>query len=142
MNDTEKMGIVGTRLFWKLFTSPCCRGYDDRKLRGHIRLFKLFMYWARLTNRKVLIKKMFFDFTGYSPFTFLELFITKTNKHHNEPFSYNYETPKDAWMDVFRLRLCAISLAIGGNSTVGIYNKFIEIERDWRIFLEKNEDKL
>jgi hypothetical protein len=84
---------------------------------------------------------MFFDFTRYSPFSFLEHFITKTNKHHNEPFSYNYKTPKDAWMDVFRLKQCSIS-PIGGNNLVELYSKFIEIERDWRIFLTKNQDKL
>lgn len=137
MNDTEKMGIVGTKLFWQLFTSVTFRGYSDVKLKNHVRIFKLFMYWARLSNRKMLIRKMFFDITLNSPFRFLELFISKVNRPY-----FHYRTPKDAWMDVFRLNLCAISIVIKGANSVEIYNKLLVIENDWRNFLEKNSDKI
>lgn len=137
MNDTEKMGIVGTKLFWQLFTSVTFRGYSDVKLKNHVRIFKLFMYWARLSNRKMLIRKMFFDLTLNSPYRFLELFISRANSPYN-----HYRTPKDAWMDVFRFNLCAISIAIKGANSAEIYGKFLVIEDDWRNFLEKNLDKI
>lgn len=137
MNDTEKMGIVGTKLFWQLFTSVTFRGYSDVKLKNHVRIFKLFMYWARLSNRKMLIRKMFFDLTLNSPFRFLELFISKANRPY-----FHYRTPKDAWMDVFRFNLCAISIAIKGANSDEIYGKLLVIEDDWRNFLEKNLDKI
>ena len=137
MNDTEKMGIVGTKLFWQLFTSVTFRGYSDVKLKNHVRIFKLFMYWARLSNRKMLIRKMFFDLTSYSPYRFLELFISRTNRPY-----HHYQTPKDAWMDVFRFQLCAIEPALGGVCASDTYNRFLMVEEDWRNFLEKNLDKI
>ena len=137
MNDTEKMGIVGTKLFWQLFTSVTFRGYSDVKLKNHVRIFKLFMYWARLSNRKLLIRKMFFDLTSNSPFRFLELFISRVNRPY-----YHYRTPKDAWMDVFRFNLCAIGAALGGVNANDTYARFVRVEKDWRNFLEKNLDKI
>ena len=137
MNDTKKMGIVGTKLFWQLFTSVTFRGYNDKILKEHIMLFKLFMYWARLSNRKLLIRRMFFDLTKNSPNKFLELLIIKARRP-----CFTYGAPKDAWMDVFRFNLCRISTVIKGASLVEIYNKFLAIEKDWRNFLEKNLDKI
>ena len=137
MNDTEKMGIVGTKLFWQLFTSVTFRGYSDVKLKNHVRIFKLFMYWARLSNRKMLIRKMFFDLTSNSPYRFLELFISIVNRPY-----YHYQTPKDAWMDVFRFKLCAMEPALGGVCVSDTYNRFLRVEKDWRNFLEKNLDKI
>ena len=138
MNDTEKMGIVGTKLFWQLFTrSTFCKGHSDIKLKEHVKLFKLFMYWARLTNRKMLIRNMFFDLTGYSPFHFLELLIDKISRPY-----FKYATPKDAWMDIFRFNLCPLSIGIGGVTRGEIYGKLLVIEHDWRTFLEKNLDKI
>ena len=137
MNDTEKMGIVGTKLFWQLFTSVTFRGYNDKILKEHIMLFKLFMYWARLSNRKLLIRRMFFDLTKNSPNRFLERLIIKVKSP-----CFTYASPYDAWMDIFRFNLCAISPVIGGADASETYGKLLVIEDDWRNFLYKNLDKI
>ena len=134
MNDTEKMGIGGTKLFWELFChSIHCKGMNDKKLVEHIMMYKLFMYWARRTNRKLLIRKMFFEIPNRSPFRFIEYIITRTQN----PWM-NYKSVYEVWSDVFHMNVCTIGNSIKGDSAKEIYDKFLEIEYDWKLFLAKN----
>ena len=133
MNDLGKMGTEGTKLFWKLFTNSIhCKGMSEKTIQNHIINFKLFLYWARLINRKLLIRRMFFDLPIHSPFRFLELVIMRSSAPYTR-----YTSPNEAWMDIFRFSLCSIKLAMGHESNIEAYNKLLEIESDWRMFFEK-----
>lgn len=146
MNDTEKMGIVGTKLFWKLFTTSIhCRGVSDKKIQNHIMNFKLFMYWARKHNRKLQIKRMFFQ-PPMTPYTLIEKMLVTGNQwaRYARQVAYEDNEVDYVWKEIFRTKFCYVSGMLNPNDKNDKFNtpsevakKLLDIEYDWKLFFEK-----
>ena len=146
MNDTEKMGTEGTKLFWKLFTTSIhCRGVSDKKIQNHIMNFKLFMYWARKHNRKLQIKRMFFQ-PPMTPYTFIEKMLVTGNQwaRYARQAAYEDNEVDYVWKEIFRTKFCYVSGMLNPNDKNDKFNtpsevakKLLDIEYDWKLFFEK-----
>ena len=146
MNDSEKMGTEGTKLFWQLFTTSIkCRGMSESTIQRHIMNYKLFMYWARLHGKKLLIQRMFFV-PQMTPYKLIEEMLGVTSRLarygrevHGEENSVDF-----AWKEIFRTRLCYIQGLLDPNNKEDKFNspadvcqRIIDIETDWKVFFEK-----
>ena len=146
MNDLGRMGTEGTKLFWKLFTTSIhCRGISDKKIQSHIMNFKLFMYWARKHNRKLQIKRMFFQ-PPMTPYKFIEemLKIGKGWVMYGREACYEPNEVDFAWKEIFRTKLCYTCGLLNPNDKNDKFNspsevtkRLVDIEYDWKLFFEK-----
>jgi hypothetical protein len=146
MNDTGKMGTEGTKLFWKLFTTSIhCRGVSDKKIQSHIMNFKLFMYWARKHNRKLQIKRMFFQ-PPMTPYTLIEKMLVTGNQwaRYARQVAYEDNEVDYVWKEIFRTKFCYVSGMLNPNDKNDKFNtpsevakKLLDIEYDWKLFFEK-----
>lgn len=142
MKDLGRMGTEGTKLFWKLFTTSIhCRGVSDKEIQNHIMNFKLFMYWARKHNRKLQIKRMFFQ-PPMTPYTFIEQTLVTRNRlarYTRQANEVDY-----VWKEIFRTKLCYVSGMLNPNDKNDKFNspsevakRLLDIETDWKAFFEK-----
>ena len=146
MNDLGRMGTEGTKLFWKLFTTSIhCRGISDKKIQSHIMNFKLFMYWARKHNRKLQIKRMFFQ-PPMTPYTFIEKMLVNGNQwaRYARHVAYEDNEVDYVWKEIFRTKFCYVSGMLNPNDKNDKFNtpsevakRLLEIEYDWKLFFEK-----
>ena len=146
MNDLGKMGTEGTKLFWKLFTTSIhCRGVSDNKIQSHIMNFKLFMYWARKHNRKLQIKRMFFQ-PPMTPYTLIEKMLVTGNQwaRYARQVAYENNEVDYVWKEIFRTKFCYVSGMLNPNDKNDKFNtpsevakRLLEIEYDWKLFFEK-----
>ena len=146
MNDLERMGTEGTKLFWKLFTNSIhCRGVSDKKIQNHIMNFKLFMYWARKHNRKLQIKRMFFQ-PPMTPYTLIEKMLVTGNQwaRYARQTAYEDNEVDYVWKEIFRTKFCYVSGMLNPNDKNDKFNspsevakRLLDIEYDWKLFFEK-----
>ena len=148
MKDLGRMGTEGTKLFWKLFTTSIhCRGVSDKEIQSHIMNFKLFMYWARKHNRKLQIKRMFFQ-PPMTPYTFIEKMLVTENRwaRYTRQAAYEDNGVDYVWKEIFRTKLCYVSGMLNPNNKNDKFNspsevakRLLDIEYDWKIFFEKSK---
>lgn len=146
MNDLGKMGTEGTKLFWKLFTNSIhCRGVSTKKIQSHIMNFKLFMYWARKHNRKLQIKRMFFQ-PPMTPYTLIEKMLVTGNQwaRYARQVAYGDNEVDYIWKEIFRTNFCYVSGMLNPNDKNDKFNdpsevakRLLDIEYDWKLFFEK-----
>ena len=146
MKDSEKMGIVGTKLFWQLFTTSIhCRGVAESTLENHIQNYKLFMYWARIHNKKFMIRRMFFP-AHMTPFIFLEEMLKDSKRlaRYAREARGEENVIDFTWKDIFHSKLCYVQGLLDPcnkedkfNSPADVCQRIIDIEMDWKAFFEK-----
>ena len=56
----------------------------------------------------------------------------------NQNHWMNYKSVYEVWDNIFHMNVCIIGDSIKGDSAKEIYDKFLEIEYDWKLFLAKN----
>ena len=146
MSDLGKMGTEGTKLFWQLFTTSIkCRGMSESTIQRHIMNYKLFMYWARMHNKKFMIRRMFFP-AHMTPFMFLEEMLKDSKRLAR--YAGEVRGEENAidftWKDIFRSRLCYVQGLLDPknkedtfNSPADVCQRIIDIETDWKAFFEK-----
>ena len=151
MSDLGKMGTEGTKLFWKLFTTSIyCRGMGESAIENHVINYKLFMYWARLHGKKLLVQRMFFT-PKMTPYRLIEemIYIANQLSRYNREVWGETNAVDAAWKEVFRTRLCYMQGMLDPykkeekfETPVLMYQRLVDIETDWKIFFEKAKSNL
>ena len=139
MRDLEKMGIVGTKLFWELFTTSIkCRGVDTERIIKNIEYFKLFIYWARSSGHKYAIRRMFFEIPNKTPFKFLEYMIQDPYTKFRQARFRNTEIPKEWGFDTTDVSWYLIFYSGIARTTVSeTVERYLALDCEWKKFFKK-----
>ena len=150
MSDLGKMGIVGTKLFWQLFTNSIrCKGVGTERIEKNIENFKLFMYWARKSGHKLLIRKMFFDRPKITPFKLLEYMIEDPYMRNRQgrfrhtviPEEWGFEPTDISWYLIFFTAIPKIEI-VDGAIPKKLIEEYYDLDSDWKKFFKKAKNNL
>ena len=140
------MGTEGTKLFWRLFTNSIhCRGVSDKKIQNHIINFKIFLYWARKHNRKLQIKRMFFQ-PPMTSYMFIEKMLVTGNQwtRYARQVVHEENEVDYVWKEIFHTNFLNVYGLLNPNDKNDKFNspsdalkRLLDIEYDWKLFFEK-----
>jgi hypothetical protein len=103
------------------------------------------MYWARKHNRKLQIKRMFFQ-PPMTPYTLIEKMLVTGNQwaRYARQVAYEDNEVDYVWKEIFRTKFCYVSGMLNPNDKNDKFNtpsevakKLLDIEYDWKLFFEK-----
>jgi uncharacterized Fe-S cluster-containing radical SAM superfamily protein len=103
------------------------------------------MYWARKHNRKLQIKRMFFQ-PPMTPYTLIEKMLVTGNQwaRYARQVAYEDNEVDYVWKEIFRTKFCYVSGMLNPNDKNDKFNspsevakRLLDIEYDWKLFFEK-----